>query len=189
VGRTGPHGVSSCCPRLCPCPCSGNRRRYTQAFRIRIVCLRDATLELHRIRTADGRCPGKQLYCRQCLRPGTLRRARELQGKRSGSQTTDENPKEHTSEEGPLCECILPPRVPARGAAECAAECILPPRVPTCAAGVFVQWKWNNLTSPPMQAHEPSGLTWFCTVRCAYSCKRRMLRCAYSCNRCCTVDL
>eukprot|EP00966_Prymnesium_polylepis_P031850 740985-Prymnesium_polylepis.1 len=32
----------------------------------RIVCLRGATQKLYRTRSSYGRCPGKQLYCRQC---------------------------------------------------------------------------------------------------------------------------
>ena len=37
---------------------------------------------------------------------------------------------------------------PAKGSGTCSRESILPLRVPTCAAGVSVQWKWNNLNLP-----------------------------------------
>jgi hypothetical protein len=76
---------------------------------------------------------------------------------------------------------------PAKGSGTWCRECTLPPRVPTCAAGVFVQWKWNNLTrvqdarATRGGAHSLS----LCVSAARRRCERRgkRLRCVNVCHR------
>ena len=60
---------------------------------------------------------------------------------------------------------------PAKGSGTCSLECSLSPRVPTCAAGVFVQWKWNNLTQYTFVPAENGAELGACVCKAA-SCLR-----------------